>query len=150
MSESARRIAELQRELAGNPASRQFYQLGELLRRDGKGAEAAEAVGLRGSISRLHHDDKCAIMMLEVTRMVRTQIQLTDAEARALRRLAAEDSVSMSALVREAVDRLLAGRQGAPQAEVRRRAARAAGRFRSKQVDLSERHDEYAAGGFAR
>jgi hypothetical protein len=42
MSESARRIAELQRELAGNPAARQFYQLGELLRRDGKGAEAAE------------------------------------------------------------------------------------------------------------
>jgi len=44
MSESARRIAELQRELAGNPASRQFYQLGELLRREGKGAEAAEAL----------------------------------------------------------------------------------------------------------
>ena len=51
MSESARRIAELQRELAGNPASRQFYQLGELLRRDGKGAEAAEA--LRSGLA--HH-----------------------------------------------------------------------------------------------
>jgi len=82
--------------------------------------------------------------------MVRTQIQLTDDEARALRRLAAEDSVSMSALVRQAVDRLLAARRGTPEAEVRRRAARAAGRFRSKQADLSERHDDYAAGGFAR
>jgi tetratricopeptide (TPR) repeat protein len=51
MSESARRIAELQRELAGNPASRQFYQLGELLRRDGKSAEAAEA--LRSGLA--HH-----------------------------------------------------------------------------------------------
>lgn len=51
MSESARRIAELQRELAGNPASRQFYQLGELLRRDGRGAEAAEA--LRSGLA--HH-----------------------------------------------------------------------------------------------
>jgi len=51
MSESARRIAELQRELAGNPASRQFYQLGELLRREGMGAEAAEA--LRSGLA--HH-----------------------------------------------------------------------------------------------
>lgn len=51
MSESARRIAELQRELAGNPGSRQFYQLGELLRRDGKAPEAAEA--LRAGLA--HH-----------------------------------------------------------------------------------------------
>ena len=51
MSESARRIAELQRELAGNPGSRQFYQLGELLRRDGKASEAAEA--LRSGLA--HH-----------------------------------------------------------------------------------------------
>jgi cytochrome c-type biogenesis protein CcmH/NrfG len=51
MSESARRIAQLQRELAGNPGSRQFYQLGELLRRDGKAVEAAEA--LRAGLA--HH-----------------------------------------------------------------------------------------------
>jgi cytochrome c-type biogenesis protein CcmH/NrfG len=51
MSESARRIVELQRELAANPGSRQFYQLGELLRRDGRGAEAAEA--LRSGLA--HH-----------------------------------------------------------------------------------------------
>jgi tetratricopeptide (TPR) repeat protein len=51
MSESARRIAELQRELAGNPGSRQFYQLGELLRRDGKASEAAET--LRSGLA--HH-----------------------------------------------------------------------------------------------
>ena len=51
MSESARRIAELHRELASNPASRQFYQLGELLRREGKGAEAAET--LRSGLA--HH-----------------------------------------------------------------------------------------------
>jgi Antitoxin-like ribbon-helix-helix len=89
-------------------------------------------------------------MMLEVGRMVRTQIQLTEDEARALRRLAAEDSVSMSALVREAVDRLLAVRRGTPEAEVRRRAARVAGRFRSAHEDLSERHDDHAAAGFAK
>ncbi len=51
MSESTRRIAQLQRELAANPASRQFYQLGELLRRDGRSVEAAEA--LRAGLA--HH-----------------------------------------------------------------------------------------------
>src|SRR5512136_904315 len=51
MSDSERRIAELQRELAGNPGSRQFYQLGELLRRDGRAAEAAAV--LRAGLA--HH-----------------------------------------------------------------------------------------------
>jgi cytochrome c-type biogenesis protein CcmH/NrfG len=51
MSESPRRIAQLQRELASNPASRQFYQLGELLRRDGRSEEAAES--LRSGLA--HH-----------------------------------------------------------------------------------------------
>ena len=40
MPETSDRIAELRRELESNPASRQFYQLGELLRRDGRAAEA--------------------------------------------------------------------------------------------------------------
>lgn len=35
------RIVELRREVASNPASRQFYQLGELLRRQGDAAEGA-------------------------------------------------------------------------------------------------------------
>lgn len=51
MSESARRIAELQRELAAHPGSRQFYQLGELLRREGRSTDAAEA--LRAGLA--HH-----------------------------------------------------------------------------------------------
>jgi len=38
------RIAELRRELAANPSSRQFYQLGELLRREGELAEAAQVL----------------------------------------------------------------------------------------------------------
>jgi hypothetical protein len=77
--------------------------------------------------------------------MVRTQIQLTEDEAMALRRLAAEGSTSMAALVRDAVDELLAKRRGVPEAEVRRRAIAAAGRFRSAHDDLSERHDAYLA-----
>jgi len=51
----------------------------------------------------------------------------------------------MAALVRDAVDELLAKRRGVPEAEVRRRAIAAAGRFRSAHDDLSERHDAYLA-----
>jgi Flp pilus assembly protein TadD len=44
MMRSTDRIFELQRELETNPSSRQFYQLGELLRRDGRWEEAAKAL----------------------------------------------------------------------------------------------------------
>jgi cytochrome c-type biogenesis protein CcmH/NrfG len=51
MASTPQRIGELQRELAANPASRQFYQLGELLRRDGRAAEAVTV--LRSGLA--HH-----------------------------------------------------------------------------------------------
>jgi cytochrome c-type biogenesis protein CcmH/NrfG len=51
MPEMSERIAELRRELENNPLSRQFYQLGELLRRDGRAAEAINV--LRGGLG--HH-----------------------------------------------------------------------------------------------
>ena len=38
------RIGELEKELGANPSSRQFYQLGELLRRDGRHRDACEAL----------------------------------------------------------------------------------------------------------
>lgn len=82
--------------------------------------------------------------------MVRLEIRLTGEQARSLRRLAGKDSTSVAALVREAVDRLLAARRGAPGAEVRQRAIRAAGRFRSKHASLGECHDEHAVAGFTR
>jgi len=45
MADNAKRIEELRKELAANPGSRQFYQLGELLRREGRNAEAAGVLG---------------------------------------------------------------------------------------------------------
>ena len=51
MPETSERIAELRRELESNPASRQFYQLGELLRRAGRAAESASV--LRSGLT--HH-----------------------------------------------------------------------------------------------
>ncbi len=84
-------------------------------------------------------------MMSEGREMVRTQIQLPEESMLALRRLAAQRGVSIAAVVREAVDNLVAGR-GLVSAESRRsRAEAAVGRFRSGCGDLSERHDEHFA-----
>ena len=44
MVDNSKRIDELKRELAKDPRSRQFYQLGELLRREGRLNEAAEVL----------------------------------------------------------------------------------------------------------
>ena len=43
-SRGSDRIGELEKELGVNPASRQFYQLGELLRRDGRHRDACEVL----------------------------------------------------------------------------------------------------------
>lgn len=51
MVDNSKRIDELKKELAKDPRSRQFYQLGELLRREGRLGEAAEV--LRGGLK--HH-----------------------------------------------------------------------------------------------
>jgi hypothetical protein len=77
--------------------------------------------------------------------MVRTQIQLTEAEARALRRLAAERSTSLAALVREGIALLLRARRQVSQEEIRRRASAVVGRFRSGTGDLADHHDDYFA-----
>jgi len=77
--------------------------------------------------------------------MVRTQIQLTDAEARALRQLAAERSTSAAALVREGVELVLRARHQPTVQDLRCRAIAAVGRHRSGMKDLATRHDEYFA-----
>lgn len=77
--------------------------------------------------------------------MVRTQIQLTEAQARAVRRMAAERDVSMAEVIRDAVDQLV----GRPDHEARRQAAIGAiGGFRSGSHDVGSRHDEHLAGAF--
>jgi len=81
--------------------------------------------------------------------MVRTQIQLTEAQAAALRRLAGERGVSLAELIRRAVDGLIA--QGPSQVEqARARAVAAVGRFESGLQDVSRRHDEHLAEAFDR
>ena len=75
--------------------------------------------------------------------MIRTQIQLKEAQYRALKELAARQRTSVAELIRQAVDRLLETSGAIPQEERRRRALAIIGRFHSGKSDISVRHDEY-------
>ena len=78
--------------------------------------------------------------------MVRMQIQFTEDEVVALRREAAQRSISVSAVVRAAVDqRLSQGHLTPSREELARRSLAAMGRFHSGTGDVSARHDEYFA-----
>ncbi len=77
--------------------------------------------------------------------MVRTQIQLTEEQARALREMAAEEGVSLAELIRRSVEATIQSHGGVSMAERRRRAIAAAGRFHSGLYDLAANHDKYLA-----
>jgi hypothetical protein len=77
--------------------------------------------------------------------VVRTQVQLTEEQASALKRLAAERGVSMATLVREGVDRVV----GEDTWEAKRRRALAVvGKYRSGHTDIARNHDKYLAEDF--
>lgn len=79
--------------------------------------------------------------------MVRTQIQISEDQAEALRSRAAREKVSVSELVRRAVDAFI--RSNRPSLEEQRdRAMKAAGRFASGTHDTSTRHDEVLGDAF--
>ena len=77
--------------------------------------------------------------------MFRTQIQLTEEQARALKTLAAKRGKSVSELIRQSVDRLIQSAGVVDMADRRRRAIAAAGQFRSGPADLAVEHDRYLA-----
>jgi plasmid stability protein len=81
--------------------------------------------------------------------MVRTQIQLTDEQARRVKAVAAREGISVSAVVRRSLDKALTGDRLPDDAEIRRRAIEAAGCFNSGLGDLSERHDDYLAEAYS-
>ena len=80
--------------------------------------------------------------------MVRTQVQLREEQVRALKKLASARGVSMAELIRQSVDALIRSSKGVDEAERRRRAIAAAGRFRSGASDVSSEHDRYLAEAF--
>jgi hypothetical protein len=81
--------------------------------------------------------------------MVRTQIQLSEEQAAALKKLAAEKHVSMAELIRRCVDRFIRLEGGVGDAERRRRAMAAVGLVNSGLSDLATEHDRYLAEAYA-
>lgn len=81
-----------------------------------------------------------------VGRMIRTQIQLTERQAEALRQLAAQRRTSMAELIRGAVDRLI---EAGGQDDRWERALAAVGAGTSDRTDVSDEHDRYLADAYA-
>ena len=81
--------------------------------------------------------------------MVRTQIQLTDEQARKLRRRSKQRGVSVAAMIRQYVERGL-GDQSSDLGVAYQRAALLAGRFRDHESagDLATGHDRYLDSAF--
>jgi len=77
--------------------------------------------------------------------MIRTQVQLTEEQARTLKALAAERQSSVAELIRQSVDSFIARSIGVSTDERRRRAIAAIGRYSSGSSDGSIRHDVYLA-----
>jgi len=78
--------------------------------------------------------------------MVRTQIQLTERQARELKRMAAKEGVSMAEVIRKAVDAKI--REGVSEVtweERVRRTMAVMGKFDSGIRDLAVNHDKYLA-----
>ncbi|WP_460171146.1 ribbon-helix-helix domain-containing protein [Thermus sp. FJN-A] len=79
--------------------------------------------------------------------MVRTQVQLTEAQWARLKAKAHAEGVSLAELVRRAVEQFLEREGYEEQAQ---RALLAVGRFASGQGDVSEAHDRYLEEAFGR
>lgn len=75
--------------------------------------------------------------------MVRTQIQLTDQHARAVKAIAAAQGISVAEAIRRAIDVMIQSRSAMDTEERRRRALRIVGKFRSGKGNVSKRHDAY-------
>jgi Arc/MetJ-type ribon-helix-helix transcriptional regulator len=78
--------------------------------------------------------------------MVRTQIQLTEQQAQALKAAAEKNGVSMSEMIRQGVEIVLNQQHRPNRVEMVKKAAAAAGKFHSGHSDVSENHDTYLSG----
>ena len=75
--------------------------------------------------------------------MIRTQIQLTEDQVRALKARARMEERSVAELVRESIGEYLARRSAPDPREMVLRARNLKGRFHSGHPDLAEAHDRY-------
>lgn len=80
--------------------------------------------------------------------MIRTQIQLTEEQAKTLKKIASKKHMSIAELIRQGVNALMRSLGETSIEERKRRAIIAAGRFRSGKKDISTKHDEYLTEAF--
>ena len=80
--------------------------------------------------------------------MIRTQVQFTESQMKALRQLSASTGMSIADLVRQGVDRYLSVQVALSSQERTERALRVVGKFRSGKKDVSAEHDRYLAEAF--
>ncbi len=83
--------------------------------------------------------------------MTPTEVWFTDGQLRGLHRIAEQEGVSISEIVRRSVDRYMLSTQSLSDEARLRRALSVAGRFSdpSGARDVAERHDEYLAAIYA-
>lgn len=82
--------------------------------------------------------------------MVRTQIQLTDEQARAVKRIASSKGVSVAEVIRRAVEGIIKSSPKADMEERQKRALDIVGRFKSGKRDVSKRHDAYLTDAYGK
>jgi len=75
--------------------------------------------------------------------MQRTQVQLTAEQIQSLRAVAGREDVSISEVVRRAVDALAQAGPAPSVAELRQRAIDVSGRYSSGSTDVARKHDDY-------
>ena len=77
--------------------------------------------------------------------MIRTQIQLTEDQARALKKIALSQHLSVAELVRKAVDAVIKSTPPVNAEERHKRAMEIVGKFGSGKRDVSKKHDLHLA-----
>ena len=75
--------------------------------------------------------------------MVRTQIQLTEIQARKLKRIARRQDVSMAELIRQSIDALISAQDADARDLQWERSAAVIGKYRSGAADAAREHDRY-------
>lgn len=77
--------------------------------------------------------------------MIRTQIQLSEAQAETLKRLAQQRRVSIAELIRKSIDLYLKSTGKEHPSEQKARAKAIAGQFSSCAHDIARQHDKHLA-----
>jgi predicted DNA-binding ribbon-helix-helix protein len=75
--------------------------------------------------------------------MVRTQIQLTEDQAKALKKIAQSRHLSVAEIIRKAVDTVIKSNTVVNAEERHKRAMEIVGKFSSGKRDVSKKHDLY-------